>query len=74
MVIIATILLLKDNAQEHNRTTVSLRFLGRSSLYRISIMGVLYRHYHLFSQNFISRHNTASAMGFRQVLLWRTCK
>ena len=55
--ITATILLLECDAQEHDWTIVSLGFLGCSSLYRISIMGVLYHHYHLFSQNFTGRHD-----------------
>jgi len=56
----ATIPLLKHHAREHNQTAVSLWFLGHSSLYRVSIMGALYCYYHLFSQNFTSRHNTSS--------------
>ena len=47
-----TISLLKHDAQEHDQTAVSLGFLGCSSLYRISIIGVLYCYYHLFSQDF----------------------
>ena len=60
MVIMATILLLKRDAQEHDQTAVSFRLLGCSSLYRISIMGVLYCYYHLFSQNFTDRRGTAT--------------
>ena len=60
MVITATIPLLKHNAQEHDWTAVSPGFLGRSSLYRISIMGVLYHYYHLFSQNFTGWHDSGS--------------
>ena len=52
MVITATILLLERDTWEHDQIAVSLRFLECSSLYRISIMGVLYHYYHLFSQNF----------------------
>ena len=52
MVITATILLLERNAREYDQTTVSLWFSGCSSLYRISIMGVFSRYYHLFNQNF----------------------
>ena len=63
MVITATILLLECNAWEHNWTAVSLWFLGRSSLYRISIMGVLYCYYHLFSQNFTGQHDTTFLNG-----------
>ena len=59
MVITATILFLKHNAREHNRTAVSLWFSGRSSLYRIHIMEVLYHYYHLFSQNFTGRRDNA---------------
>ena len=59
MVITATIPLLERNAREHNRTAVSLGFSGRSSLYRISIIGVLSHYYHLFNQNFTGRHDTA---------------
>ena len=59
MVITATILLLKRYAQEYDQTAVSLGFSEHLSLYRISIMGVLYRYYHLFSQNFTGRHNSA---------------
>ena len=56
--ITATIPFLKHNAREHDQTAVSLRFSGHSSLYRISIMGVLYHYYHLFSQNLTGWHNT----------------
>ena len=52
MVITATIPLLECDAREHDQTAVSLCFSGRSSLYRISIMGAFYCYYHLFSQNF----------------------
>jgi len=52
VVITATIPLPERKAREHDRTTVSLWFLGRSSLHRISIMGVLSCYYHLFNQNF----------------------
>ena len=52
MVIMATILLLEHDAQEYDWTAVSLGFSGHLSLYRISIMRVLYHYYHLFSQNF----------------------
>jgi len=58
VVIMATIPLLEHDAQEHNWTAVSLWFSGHSSLYRISIMGVLYCYYHLFSQNFTGQHDT----------------
>ena len=58
MVIAATIPLLERNAREHNQTAVSLWFSGRSSLYRISIMGVFPRYYHLFNQNFTGRRDT----------------
>ena len=54
MVIIATILLLECNAREYDWTVVFLGFLGHSSLYRISIMGVLYCYYYLFSQNLLA--------------------
>jgi len=54
----ATIPLLEHDAQKHNQTAVSLGFLGHSFLYRISTMGVLYRYYHLFSQNFTCWHDS----------------
>ena len=41
-------------------SSFSLRSSGCSSLYRISIMGVLYRYYHLFSQNFTGQHDNRS--------------
>jgi len=66
VVIIATILLLECNAQEHDQTAVSLGFSGHSSLYRISIMGVLYCHYHLFSQNFTGQRNTVTIIDLRK--------
>jgi len=44
-VIMATILLLKRDAWEHNWIAVSFGFSGCSSLYQISIMGVLYCYY-----------------------------
>jgi len=53
----ATIPLLERDAREHDRTAVSLGFSGCSFLYRISIMGVLSRYYHLFNQNFTGRRN-----------------
>ena len=59
VVITATIPLPEHEAREHNRTAVSLWLSGRSSLYRISIMGVLSRYYHLFNQLFTGRHDTA---------------
>ena len=55
MVITATIPFLEHDAQEHDWTVVSLHFLGHSSLYRISIMGVFSHYYHLFNQNFTGR-------------------
>jgi len=58
-VITATILFLERNAREHDWTAVSLWFSGRSSLYRISIMGVLSCYYHLFNQNFTGWHDNA---------------
>jgi len=61
VVITATILLLECDAREHDRTVVSLCFLGCSSLYRISIMGVFSRYYHLFNQNFTGQCDTAVA-------------
>ena len=64
MVITATILLLKHYAQEHNQTAVSLGFSGCSSLYRISIMGVLYCYYHLFNQNFTGQHDNVQSTSF----------
>ena len=57
MVIMATILLLERDAREHDQTAVSLWFSERSSLYRISVMGVLSHYYHLFNQNFTGRHD-----------------
>jgi len=57
VVITATIPLLERDAREHDWTAVSLWFLGRLSLYRISIMGVFSRYYHLFNQNFTGRHD-----------------
>ena len=57
MVITATIPLLEHDAQEHDWTVVSLWFSECSSLYRISIMEVLYCYYHLFSQNFTGQHD-----------------
>ena len=62
MMIMATILLLKHNAREHDWTAVSLWFSGCLSLYRVSIMGVLYRYYHLFSQNFTGRCDIATSL------------
>jgi len=58
VVITATIPLPERKAREHDRTAVSLWFLGRSSLHRISIMGVLSRYYHLFNQIFTGRRDT----------------
>jgi len=57
VVIMVTILLLERDAQEHDQTAVSLGFSRYSSLSRISIMEVLYCHYHLFSQNFTGWHD-----------------
>jgi len=59
VVITATIPLPEREAQEHDRTAVSLWFSGCSSLYRISIMGALSRYYHLFNQNFTGRRDSA---------------
>jgi len=59
VVIMATIPLPEREAREHDQTTVSLWFLERSSLHRISIMGVLSRYYHLFNQNFTGRRDNA---------------
>ena len=59
VVITATIPLPEREAQEHDWTAVSLWLSGRSSLHRISIMGVLSRYYHLFNQLFTGRHDTA---------------
>jgi len=53
----ATIPLLEHDTREHDQTAVSPGFLGRSSLYRISIIGVLSRYYHLFNQNFTGRRD-----------------
>ena len=58
----ATIPLLECNAREHDQTAVSLWFSGCSSLYRISIMGVLSRYYHLFNQNFTSQRDTNTSV------------
>jgi len=69
VVIMATTLLLKRDAREHNWTVVSLRFLGHSSLYRISIMGVLYCYYHLFSQNFTGQRDTVVGGGNKRLLV-----
>jgi len=60
MMIMAIIPLLERNAREHDQTAVSLGFSGHSSLYRISIMGVLYCYYHLFSQKFTGRHDNGT--------------
>jgi len=64
VVITATILLPEREAREHDRTAVSLWFSGRSSLHRISIMGVLSRYYHLFNQNFTGRRDTVDNLVF----------
>ena len=58
MVITATIPRPERNAQEHDQTAVSLGFLGCSSLYRLSIMGVFSRYYHLINQNFTGWRDT----------------
>jgi len=58
VVIMATILLPECEAREHDRTAVSLWLSGRSSLHRISIIGVLSRYYHLFNQIFTGRRNS----------------
>ena len=63
MVIMATIPLLERNAREHDQTAVSLGFLGCSSLYKISIMGVLSHYYHLFNQNFTGRRDSGVCGG-----------
>ena len=68
MVITATIPLLEHNAQEHDRTAVSLGFLGHLSLSIISIMGVLFCYYHLFSQNFTSRHDNTDKRAIGLIL------
>ena len=60
----ATISLLEHYTREHDQTAVFLGFLECSSLYRLSIMGALYRYYHLFSQNFTGRHDSRSAGPF----------
>ena len=62
MVITVTIPLLEHNAQEHDRTAVSLWFSECSSLYRISIMGVFSRYYHLFNQNFTGQRDIAAGL------------
>ena len=56
----ATIPLPEREAREHNRTAVSLWLSGRSSLHRISIMGVLSCYYHLFNQLFTGRRDNAT--------------
>jgi len=63
VVIMATIPLLEHDAREHNQTAVSLWFLGRSSLYRISVMGVFSCYYHLFNQNFTGQHDNENNSG-----------
>jgi len=71
VVITATIPLLECDAQEHNWTAVSLGLSGHSSLYRISIMEVLFHYYHLFSQNFTVRCDSAFCV-FRYWARWST--
>jgi len=73
VVIMATIPLPKHDAREHDQTAVSLWFLGRSSLYRISIMGVFSPYYHLFNQNFTGRYDSMTVWE-RCVTLMRVCK
>jgi len=58
VVIMATIPLPEREAREYDWTAVSLWLSGRSSLHRISIMGVLSHYYHLFNQIFTGRRNT----------------
>ena len=59
----ATIPLPEREAREHDQTAVSLWFSGRSSLHRISIMGVLSRYYHLFNQIFTGRRDNDEQEG-----------
>ena len=70
MVFMATILLLQRDGQEHDCTAVSLWFSGRSSLYKISIMGILYRYYHVSSQNFTGQRNSVNERYVGFVCQW----